>query len=44
VKFTIDRRALEKLLKAVASRQSELDKISEEDTVVLSACAGRVFY
>ena len=43
VKFTIARRALEKLLKAVASRPGEADRINEEDTVTLSGCAGRVF-
>ncbi|PYK39020.1 MAG: hypothetical protein DME60_10320 [Verrucomicrobia bacterium] len=43
MKFTIGRRALQTVLKAVASRPSEADKISEEDAVTLSACAGRVF-
>ena len=37
MKFTTDRRALQQLLKAVAERPLE------EDTVTLSACAGRVF-
>ena len=31
MKFTIGRRALQTVLKAVASRPSEADKISEED-------------
>jgi len=43
MKFTIGRRALQTVLKAVASRPGEADKISEEDAVTLSACAGRVF-
>jgi hypothetical protein len=43
VKFTINRRAFEKMLKAVASHPGETDSISEEDTVILSPCAGRVF-
>jgi DNA polymerase III sliding clamp (beta) subunit (PCNA family) len=43
MKFTINRRALETLLKAVASRPGEAETMTEEDTVVLSACAGRVF-
>lgn len=40
MKFTIGRRALEKLLKAVASRPGETEPIAEQDTVVLSACTG----
>ncbi|PYJ94868.1 MAG: hypothetical protein DME62_02585 [Verrucomicrobia bacterium] len=43
MKLTIGRRALQKLLKAVASRPGEADRINEEDTVTLWACAGRVF-
>jgi len=40
MEFTIERRALEKLLKAIASGPGEPDRIGA--TVVLSACAGRV--